>query len=329
LQACQLGAGIAFGLGSSVELGGGGADLRVGARQVGQPLALAPRRGEGGLQRALLDRQLRRLVAERLALLVIEQFDAIGASAQLVERAFHFASLLEHPLGNQPVDIGAGQLFEQLGALVGRGFQKGREAALGQQHRLGETAEIQTGQALHLPGLFAEFVGDDLTVQACQLGLGALQRAIGLVPRPALAPERPVALPLHLELDLGQALGGVPGHQLVLAADLVHARGAVIQRQADGIEQRGLARAGRPGNGEQTVAGEGLGGEIDLPLALQRVEVLQAQAEDFHGGRAGLETVTDGYFGIVARLPLMPGKPHCNVSSSRSACSAEMPSPLE
>jgi hypothetical protein len=52
----------------------------------------------------------------------------------------------------------------------------------------------------------------------------------------------------------------VAGHQFILARRDVEARRLVVQRQANGVQQGGFARAGRAGNGEQAVAGERLGG---------------------------------------------------------------------
>ncbi len=257
------------------------------------PAALALQLGLLGAQGGFINSQLLGLRLQLGALFVAEQLDPFGAGAQLVKADLHLAGLLEHPLRNLPVDLGAGQLFQQLGALVGVGLEKSGETALGQQHGFGKALEIQAGEALGLAQLLVDLVGDDLPVCRGQFDLGRLQRAIGLVAGAALAPEGAVANALDLEFDLGQAVGGVPGHQLVGAGrDRTHARRAVIQRQADGIEQRGLARAGWPGNGEQAVVLERLGGEIDLPLAFQRIEVFQAQAQDFHASpsRSSLTT---------------------------------------
>ena len=211
----------------------------------------------------------------------------------MIEGDFHLTGLLKHPLGNLPVDIGTGQLFQQLGALIGVGLKKGSKAALGQQHGLGKTLEIETREAFGLAQLLVDLVSDDLPVSSGQLDLGRLQRTIGLVAGAALAPEGAVGNAFDLEFDLGQAVGGVPAHQLIgTGRHRAHARRAVVQRQADGVEQRGLARPGRPGDGEQTVVLERLGGEIDLPLAFQRIKVFQAQAKDLHASpsRSSLTT---------------------------------------
>ena len=236
-----------------------------------------------------------------MTLLIAQQLDTRGLGAQLIQCSFDLAGLLEHPLGNLPIDVGAGQLLQQLGALVGVGLQKGRKTALGQQHGFGEALEIQTGEALGQFEFFIQLVGEDLPdarglIDLHQLDFRCLQRAVALVAGPALAPEGAVVLVLDRKLDLGQAVGGVPGQQLVAAGrQRAHARRAVVQGQADGIQQGGLARSGRPGYGEQAVVLERLGGEVDLPFALQRIEVFQAQTKDLHTGSSASSATTCWY----------------------------------
>ncbi len=101
------------------------------------------------------------------------------------------------------------------------------------------------------------------------------------------APERAIAGPPDLELDFGQTLVGVPGHQFVAAGrDGIHARRAMVEREADRIEQRRLARAGKARDGEQAAVLERRPREVDLPFALERAEIAQAQAEDLHAAPA-------------------------------------------
>lgn len=285
-QLLQLRLGGVPGLPGGLALGLGGVQAGLGVGHGLAPLALALQGllllAEGGFAGI----EGGEFVLQALALRVVEQFDALGAGAGLLQRRLGFAGGLEHPLGDQPVHLGAGEFLQQLGALVGAGFEEGGEPTLGQQHGLGEALEIEPGEAFGLFELVVDLVGEDLPVgDARQLHLGWLQPAVHLVAGPALAPEGAVAHALHLELHLGQAVGGVPRHQLVgRGGDAAHARCAVVERQADGVQQGGLAGTGGAGDGEQAVAGEGLGGEVDLPLTLERVEVLQTQAEDFHAG---------------------------------------------
>ncbi|MCY1340261.1 hypothetical protein D9M69_261710 [compost metagenome] len=263
--------------------------LLFGAGQVLAPAALGLQRLLASARLGFTLRQVPGFRFQRGTLLGAKQFDALGAGAQLVQRRPHLAGAFEHALGDEAVDFRAGQFLQQLGALIGAGFEEGGEPALGQQHGFGEALEIQAGEAFGLAQLVADLVGEDapaavLALDLAQLDLRRLQRALGLVAGAALAPEGAVAPALHFELNFGEAVGGVPGHQLVAALrQAVHARRAVVQGQADGIQQRGLARPGGTGDGEQAVVLERLGVEVDLPFALQRVEVLQAQAEDSHG----------------------------------------------
>ena len=258
--------------------------LLLGLLQRLTPTALGLQSLLPGQQRRLLQAQTLLLGLQLGALRFIEQLHALGAAFQHIECLFGSLGALVDLLGYLPVNLGAGQLLQQLGALVGIGFEKRRKAALGQQHGLGEALEIEAGQLSGETFLLADLVGEYFAIgDTCQLDLGRLQRTVDLVARAALAPEGAVALPLDLELDLGQAVGGMPRHQLVATGrQRAHARRAVVQRQANGVEQGGLARTGRPGDGEQAATGERLGSEVDLPLALEGIEVLEAQAEDFH-----------------------------------------------
>lgn len=124
-------------------------------------------------------------------------------------------------------------------------------------------------------------------IDLCQLYLGCLQGAVHLVAGAALAPEGAVQAALHLERHFGQAVGGVARHQVVAAgAHAGQARCLVVQRQADGIEQRGLARARGAGDGKQAVARKRRLAKVQRPLAFEGVEVFQSQGEDFHAASA-------------------------------------------
>src|SRR5690606_34479749 len=113
--------------------------------------------------------------------------------------------------------------------------------------------------------------------------LRRLQGAVDPPTRPALTPVAAVTTARRLEGHLGEAFTGLAGHDLVAAVGQpTQARGTAVQRQTDGIEYGGLARAGRPGNGKDAVGGEGGIGEIDLPLTHQRVEVPEAQLQNPH-----------------------------------------------
>ncbi|MND76277.1 hypothetical protein D3C80_679190 [compost metagenome] len=159
--------------------------------------------------------------------------------------------LLENALGKLAVNLGAGQLFQQFGPIIGIGIQEGSELPLRQHHRFGKTTEIQSGDRSGKIQLVADFIGQDFAVIAQrQLHLRRLQVAVRGVFGTALAPERAVTDTFNLKLDLRQRLGGVAGHQLILAWRDIQARRLVVQCQTDSVQQGGFTRAGRAGDGK-------------------------------------------------------------------------------
>ena len=231
---------------------------------------------QAGLQQCRLGLQL-------LACACIQQLHALCLGLLLLQGLAGVARSFENGLRDATVDIGAGQFFEQLGALIGRGLQEGGKASLGQQHGLGKARKVQSGDFGDAPGFVLDMGGEYAAVRhQCQLHPGSLKGGIRLAARAALAPEGAVGHALDFELHLGFALAGVARHDVVAAADAVEARRLVIERKADGIEQRGLASARGSGDGKQAVVGKGGSGEVDVPLALERVQVLQPQFENSH-----------------------------------------------
>ena len=221
-----------------------------------------------------------------------EQLHTVGLGLQALQRLAGIAGALEHGLRNLAVNFRAGQLFQQFGAFVGFGFQKGRKPALCQQHGLGEAPKVQPGEGGNAFEFFVAVRGENRAcasgcIDLCQLYLGCLQGAVHLVAGAALAPEGAVQAALHLERHFGQAVGGVARHQVVAAGAYAgQARCLVVQRQADGIEQRGLARARGAGDGKQAVARKRRLAKVQRPLAFEGVEVFQSQGEDFHAASA-------------------------------------------
>ena len=142
---------------------------------------------------------------------------------------------------------------------------------MGQQHGFGKARKVQPGDLGHLPEFVGAVRGQNLPVcHARQLDLGGLQGSVCLVARAALAPEGAVGDAFDLELHFREAFGLVARHHIIAAgADGGKARRLVVQRQADGIEQGGLACARGAGDGKQAVVGKGRGGEVHRPFALE------------------------------------------------------------
>ena len=99
-----------------------------------------------------------------------------------------------------------------------------------------------------------------------------------LLPIAAVAPAR------GAEHDLGVALDAMPrDDRVVIDVDLAEPRSGAVERQADGVEYRRLARAGGADERENPIAAKGWGVEVDAPFAVQRVEIAEAEFEYFHG----------------------------------------------
>ena len=191
---------------------------------------------------------------------------------------------LKHHGGNLTVDFGAGQLFQQLGAIARLGIKEGGKLPLREQHRAGKAPVVQPGERGGLLQLIRHFVGQDFAIFAArQLHAGRLQVTVRLVARPVLAPEGAIGDAFYLELHFRQTFGGVAGHQVILRlGDFIQARRFVIKRQTDGVEQGSFTCPGCAGDGKQPVAGKRLSGKVNFPLALEGVEIFQAQAQNFH-----------------------------------------------
>ena len=86
---------------------------------------------------------------------------------------------------------------------------------MGEQHRLGETRKIEAGDRFDTLEFVAALRAQNRAVGGGEFDLGLLQRAVGLIARPALAPEGAVRRAFDLEFDLGEAIGGMPRHDLV------------------------------------------------------------------------------------------------------------------
>ena len=220
-----------------------------------------------------------------LFLLLVKQRDAGGFRLQQVQLLFLGALAFVYADGDLAVDFGAGYLLQNRCALIRCCLQKGGKATLGQQHGAGEAVKVHAGGVFHLFGHPA----DQRFNHLAGIGIGdfllrCLQFAFRFLPRAALAPVATVAAGGGFKGHLGKALPGLPGHDFIAAlADPVQSGGATVERQADGIQDGGLARAGGPGDGEDAVGCVSRISQVYLPLTHQRVEVLEADLQYFHG----------------------------------------------
>ena len=127
------------------------------------PGLLRPRRGRAPL------RQPRRHL---LALRGVQQLHPVCARLPLLQLQ-RASRALEHPLRDQAVDFAAGQFFQQFGARVGIGVEKGGETALRQQHGFGETRVIQAGDVFDAFELVRHLAAEDFAIGVGQFHLGA------------------------------------------------------------------------------------------------------------------------------------------------------------
>ena len=266
----------------------GGLHIKRALRQIYLPLALCQSGLMGGLHVGQFIAPTVHIALHRGALWQRQQLHAVGAGFELLQLLPGLTRLFKHPHRDVAVDFRAGQLLQQFGPVVGAGVQKSGKAALGQQHGFGETRKIEPGDV----GNALEFVVT-LTAQNGACATGAvhtgqfdpwrLQRTVDFVAGAALAPEGAVHSTFHFKRHFGQAVHRVARHDVVRRSrDAFQARCLVIQREADGIEQRGFASAGRASDRKQAVVTKRRLGEVDGPLAFQRVEVFQTQAQNFH-----------------------------------------------
>src|SRR5206468_3183970 len=81
------------------------------------------------------------------------------------------------------------------------------------------------------------------------------------------------------------------------------ARGGVVQGQAQGVEQRALAGAGRAADREQPARYQRLAGEIDLEFAGQRGQVLAADTQDLHAPSVDISSAKAASWSAGASSP--------------------------
>ena len=209
--------------------------------------------------------------------------------AQVV--ALHGAAFVDTD-GDLAVDLRAGDLLQDGGALIGGRLEKGSEAALGQQHGAGEACEVHASDGLDLVGDTAQAGFEQGSgIGVGDLVPGLLELAIRLAPGTMLAPVAAETAGLGREGDLGEALARVAGHDLVFAFGYpVQARRAAVKGQADGVEEGRLAGAGGAGDGEEAIGVGGVG-QVERPLTDQGVQILEMDVQNAHGQTDSLTIV--------------------------------------
>ena len=99
-------------------------------------------------QRLLRFGQRGQLLLQRVARLGVEQRQGAGAAAQVLQRLPRRLVTLVDGDGDLAVDLGAGQLLQQFGALAGLCVEEGGELPLRQHHRAGKALEVEARQRL-------------------------------------------------------------------------------------------------------------------------------------------------------------------------------------
>ncbi|MCY1216664.1 hypothetical protein D9M72_285480 [compost metagenome] len=218
--------------------------LRCGQRGA-RALFLPLQRLQLGLQCLdSLGQRLRRFHANLAQRFVALDGDALGIAADAgglgLQQLFH-----------APVQLGAEQALQNGLARLRAGSQQFTEAPLRQHDHLAELRTVEAQQVAHRiadPGGLAGLADPVVAVMQVQLGLGrlghpALAALLGpLLHRrahhaPALRAQ--AELQRHLGAQRGRGVGAAHGLRTALAAG-----GIAVQRKADRVEQRGLARAG-------------------------------------------------------------------------------------
>ena len=274
---------------------------------------------------------------QRGAGLGVEDGQGLGSLLLAKQVLLDPAGLEVGALRDPAVDVGAGHALQQVGALVALGAQKGRKVALRQQHGAAELVEGQADDALdggqHL-GLVAADGLLGLLVQ--QLHLDGLQLAAGGFPRAPHRPARAIAPPVGADkAHLGMAAARAAAQQVARVADaqvvvgpvrdlvqriLVEPGRAVVQRQAQRVQQRALAGAGGAGDGKQARLGQRAALEIELEVARQAGQVAPTDLQDLHAAPASAWASPVSWWKASTRPP--EGSPSCERAQHwRSTCS--------
>ena len=179
----------------------------------------------------------------------------------------------------------AEQPLEQVAPLGGFGVENLQKIALRDHHGLRELVAGQPDQILHALRDFIQsrpaLAGVGLKLRrvlahdhavAALAGAGVFGIAAQTVVVPSVAERQ-----LHPRI---LRLGGVVRAEGLRGAAILAARGFAVQREADGVENRGLARAGVAGDQEQAVLTQLF--KIDLRRAGVRAKGAHRQLQRLH-----------------------------------------------
>ena len=161
--------------------------------------------------------------------------------------------------GNMGIDVGSGNLFQNRGALGGRGIEKGGEAPLRQQHGTGKAVKIQPGKFRDLCGGFGGSVFQNFAVfrvfgdVGYLVGIG-LERSARSASCAVLIPGAAVTARSELKFHFSGTFPRASAHDVVEACAQASQAGCLaIQRQTYRVEQGAFARPGGAGNGKDAL----------------------------------------------------------------------------
>jgi hypothetical protein len=203
---------------------------------------------------------------------------------QLLQPLARRLVVLEGQLRQAGIELSSGDRLQQAGPLLAGLVQKAGKVTLGEQHRAAELLKPEPDLLFDaLQRLLLAVAGVvGAGVEVVQLELGRLPVAGQLAVGAVGAPDRPPALAVAVaEVDLGHRLdGALLHHRQAVGAK---ARRAVVQGQAQRIEQGALAGAGRAADDQQPGAAERPVRQLDLE-AIEAGQALAGDGEDPHGG---------------------------------------------
>ena len=253
---------------------------------------------------------MRALGVERAARLLVEQTDLGAPPFERIDRLRRFLGALESALRYLRIDRSAGDLLQQLRALLRVGAQKGVEIALREHDGAAELIEGETGKLDN--SLVDRFdAGLDHSdnrarlIDPKQAAPAILQIAGRLAARAGEFPARPVTLSVARDeirfgestrraasQDRARIVGGDVFSRgvgdVLLGAWRGDARKFVVERKAQRIENRRFAGAGFAGDGEEAGPAQRLRFEIDLETLGEAREIFASDRQNAqaHSSRA-------------------------------------------